>query len=93
MVRMIHVTDLFREWRICTASKADLEPPRTTTSFTVGELISGTLAASERLWIIGGVKEPLGKEGRLGVEVRPVATMSFREVKVVSDSVSMVQVS
>ena len=74
---MIHVTDLLSECRICTASKADLEPPSTTTFLIDGSLRRGMLAARERVWSIGGVKVSRGKEGMFGVEVRPVAMMSL----------------
>lgn len=89
-VRMIQVTDLLREWRICTASKADLEPPITTTSSTCEVLRIGTLAARERVWIIGGVKLSRGNDGIFGVEVRPVAIISFSQVNEASESVDTV---
>jgi hypothetical protein len=59
--------------------------------FIDGEVSMGTLAASERVWIIGGVKDEVGNEGRLGFEVKLVATMSFPQVKE-SDSVEMDQI-
>jgi len=80
------------ECRSWTASKANLEPPRTTTLFVDGAVRSGRLAARSRVCFIGGVRLSLGKEGRFGIEVRPVAMVSFLQVKRVSDSVMMVQV-
>lgn len=82
---MIQVTDFLRECRIWTASKADLDQPRTTTFLIEGESSKGMLAARERVWIIGGVKDSAGQEGRFGVEVRSVATMTFSQVKDLSD--------
>lgn len=90
-VRIIHVTDLLSECRSWTASNADLDPPRTTTLLICGEVRREMLAARSRVWIVGGVKLSLGKEGRLGAEVRPVAMMSFRQVKHVFNSVETVQ--
>jgi hypothetical protein len=88
---MIHITDFFSECRIWTASKADFDPPRTTTFLIESEERRGTLAARERVWIIDGVKDSVVKEGRFGVEVRPVAMMSFWQVKDLSESAETVQ--
>lgn len=73
------------------ASKADLDPPITKTDLMVGEERRGTLVARSRVWIMGGVKSLVGKEGMLGVEVRPVAMMSFLQVKVLPVDVFTLQ--
>lgn len=79
---MSHITRLLRERRRATASKADLEPPRTRTCLISGDERRGSLEARSLEWMMGGVKglPLLLKAGRLGVDVRPVAMINFLAV-------------
>lgn len=79
-VRMAHVIDFWNEERRTTVSNADLEPPMTRTDFMSGEERRVVFAARLRVWIIGGVKSLVGNLGVFGVDVRPVAMMSFLQV-------------
>ena len=73
-------------------SNANFDPQMTTTLVIGGEGRRGMLAARERVWNIGGVKDAVGKGGRYGVEVRPVVMMSLEQLNEVLYSVDTVQV-